>query len=97
VLPPAWRIPVTVLNGSGDMIYTRRVADRVLSFAYRVKRVGRADSFRYPQTAVFFPPRCEAVGVRLAKQLGVAAKPLPGGAGPCQLYVIVGPARGPGE
>jgi transcriptional regulator with XRE-family HTH domain len=96
-LPPPWRIPVTVLNGSGDMIYTRRVADRVLSFAYRVKRVGRADSFNYPQTAVFFPPRCEGVGVRLAKQLGVAAKPLPGGTGPCQLYVIVGPARGPGE
>jgi transcriptional regulator with XRE-family HTH domain len=97
VLPPAWRVPVTVLNGSGDMIYTRHVADRVLSFAYRVKKVGRADSFSYPQTAVFFPPRCEGVGVRLAKQLGVAAKPLPGGTGRCQLYVIVGPQRGPGE
>jgi transcriptional regulator with XRE-family HTH domain len=96
VLPPPWRIPVTVLNGSGDMIYTRHVADRVLSFAYRVKRVGRADSFGYPQTAVFFPPRCEGVAVRLAKQLGVAAKPLPGGNGPCQLYVVVGPARGVG-
>jgi transcriptional regulator with XRE-family HTH domain len=96
VLPPPWRIPVTVLNGSGDMIYTRHVADRVLSFAYRVKRVGRADSFGYPQTAVFFPPRCEGVAVRLAKQLGVAAKPLPGGHGPCQLYVVVGPARGVG-
>jgi transcriptional regulator with XRE-family HTH domain len=97
VLPPPWRVPVTVLNGSGDMVYTRHVADRVLSFAYSVKRVGRADSFSYPQTAVYFPPRCEGLGVRLAKQLGVAAKPLPGGAGPCQLYVIVGPQRGPGE
>jgi transcriptional regulator with XRE-family HTH domain len=97
VLPPPWRVPVTVLNGSGDVNYTRHVADRVLSFAYRVKRVGRADSFGYPQTAVYFPPRCEAVGVRLAKQLGVAAKPLPGGRGSCQLYVIVGPQRGPGE
>ena len=96
-LPPPWRIPVTVLNGSGDIVYTRHVADRVLSFAYRVRRVGRADSFTYPQTAVYFPPRCEAVGIRLAKQLGVAAKPLPGGTGACQLYVIVGPARGPGE
>jgi transcriptional regulator with XRE-family HTH domain len=95
-LPPPWRIPITVLNGSGDIVYTRHVADRVLSFAYRVKRVGRADSFTYPQTAVYFPPRCEAVGIRLAKQLGVAAKPLPGGTGACQLYVIVGPARGPG-
>jgi transcriptional regulator with XRE-family HTH domain len=93
VLPPPWRVPVTVLNGSGDMIYTRHVADRVLAFAYRVKKVGRADSFGYPQTAVYFPPHCDGVAVRLAKELGVAAKPLPGGSGPCQLYVIVGPAR----
>jgi transcriptional regulator with XRE-family HTH domain len=97
VLPPPWRVPVTVLNGSGDMIYTRHVADRVLSFAYRVRKVGRADSFRYTQTAVFFPPRCENLGIRLADQLGVPAKPLPGGTGPCQLYVIVGPQRGPGD
>ena len=62
-----------------------------------IKKVARADNFTYPQTAVFFPPKCEGVAFRLAKQLGVAAKPLPGGAGPCQLYVIVGPARGPGE
>ena len=96
-LPPSWRIPVTVLNGSGDIVYTRHVADRVLGFAYRVKKVGRADSFTYPKTAVYFPPRCQGVGIRLAKQLGVAAKPLPGGTGPCQLYVIVGPARGPGD
>lgn len=97
VLPPPWRVPVTVLNGSGDINYTRHVADRVLSFAYRVKRVGRADTFSYPQTAVYFPPGCQAVGLRLAKQLGVTTKPLPGRAGACELYVIVGPARGPGE
>jgi transcriptional regulator with XRE-family HTH domain len=97
ILPPPWRIQVTVLNGSGDINYTRRVASRVGAFGYGVKKVGRADSFTYPQTAVYFPPRCEAVALRLAKQLGVTTKPLPGGKGPCQLYVIVGPARGPGE
>ncbi len=95
-LPPPWRVRVTVLNGSGDMTYTRHVADRVLSFAYRVKKVARADSFGYRATSVYFPPRCEALAARLAGQLGVAAKPLPGGTGACQLYVIVGPARGPG-
>jgi transcriptional regulator with XRE-family HTH domain len=94
-LPPPWRIPVTVLNGSGDMVYTRRVADRVLSLAYRVRKVGRADNFDYSATAVFFPPRCEGVAARLADQLGVDARPLPGGTGGCQLYVIVGPPRGP--
>jgi transcriptional regulator with XRE-family HTH domain len=97
ILPPPWRIDVTVLNGSGDINYTRRVASRVGAFGYTIKKVGRASSFTYPQTAVYFPPRCEGVAVRLAKQLGVTTKPLPGGTGPCQLYVIVGPARGPGE
>ena len=97
ILPPPWRIPVTVLNGSGDINYTRQVASHIGGFGYTIKKVGRADNFAYPQTAVYFPPRCEDVALRLAKQLGVATKPLPGGSGPCQLYVIVGPARGPGE
>jgi transcriptional regulator with XRE-family HTH domain len=97
ILPPPWRIQVSVLNGSGDINYTRQVASRIGAFGYGIKKVGRADAFNYPQTAVYFPPKCEGVAVRLAKQLGVATKPLPGGTGLCQLYVIVGPARGPGE
>jgi len=97
ILPPPWGIQVTVLNGSGDINYTRQVASRIGAFGYAVKKVARAKNFTYPQTAVYFPPSCEGVAVRLAKQLGVATKPLPGGTGPCQLYVIVGPARGPGE
>ena len=97
ILPPPWRISVTVLNGSGDINYTRRVASRIGAFGYTIKNVSRADNFSYPQTAVYFPPSCEGIAVRLAKQLGVNTKPLPGGQGPCLLYVIVGPARGPGE
>jgi transcriptional regulator with XRE-family HTH domain len=97
ILPPPWRIAVTVLNGSGDINYTRQVASRIGAFGYTIKKVSRADSFSYPQTAVYFPPSCEGIAVRLAKQLGVNTKPLPGGIGPCRLYVIVGPARGPGE
>ncbi len=97
ILPPPWRIDVTVLNGSGDINYTRQVASRIGAFGYGIKKVGRANTFSYPQTAVYFPPKCEGIAVRLAKQLGVATKPLPGGTGPCRLYVIVGPARGPGE
>jgi transcriptional regulator with XRE-family HTH domain len=97
ILPAPWRIPVTVLNGSGDINYTRQVASHVGAFGYTIKKVGRAVSFAYPQTAVYFPPRCEEVALRLAKQLGVETKPLPGGNGACQLFVIVGPARGPGE
>jgi hypothetical protein len=97
ILPPPWRIPVNVLNGSGDINYTRQVASRIGAFGYSIKKVARADNFTYPQTAVYFPPKCEGVALRLAKQLGVATKPLPGGTGACQLFVIVGPARGPGE
>ena len=97
ILPPPWRIDVTVLNGSGDINYTRRVASRIGAFGYTIKKVGRASTFTYPQTAVYFPPRCEGIALRLAKQLGVTTKPLPGGSGACRLYVIVGPARGPGE
>ena len=97
ILPAPWRIPVTVLNGSGDINYTRQVASHVGAFGYTIRKVGRASSFAYPQTGVYFPPRCEGVAVRLAKQLGVETQPLPGGTGACHLYVIVGPARGPGE
>ena len=97
ILPPPWRIPVTVLNGSGDINYTRQVASHVAGFGYTIKKVGRASSFNYPQTGVYFPPRCDGVALRLAKQLGVQTQPLPGGSGACRLFVIVGPARGPGE
>jgi len=84
-------------SGSGDINYTRQVASHVGAFGYTIKKVGRASNFSYPQTTVYFPPRCEGVALRLAKQLGVTTEPLPGGSGACQLFVIVGPARGPGE
>jgi LytR cell envelope-related transcriptional attenuator len=95
-LPPPWRVDVSVLNGSGDYNYTRQVATHIQAQGYRIDHVGRADSFNYLQTAVYFPPGCETLAIRLAKQMGVASRPLPGGAGACKLFVIVGPARGPG-
>ena len=90
-LPAPWKISVVVLNGGGDINYTRRVADRIGSLAYRIKRVARANRFDYPETAVYFPPRGEAIGQRLAKQLGVTARPLPAGKNPRRLVVIAGP------
>ena len=92
-LPPPWRISVDVLNGGGDITYTRRVADRVGSFAYQIKRVSRAGRFDYPETSVYFPPGGEKIGRRLAEQLGVTARPLPAGKNPRRLVVIVGPPR----
>ncbi|HZB36016.1 MAG TPA: LytR C-terminal domain-containing protein [Gaiellaceae bacterium] len=92
-LPAPWKISVVVLNGGGDINYTRRVADRIGSMAYQIKRVARANRFDYPETAVYFPPGGEAIGQRLAKQLGVAARPLPAGKNSRRLVVIAGPPR----
>lgn len=92
-LPPPWRISVDVLNGGGDITYTRRVADRVGSLAYQIKRVSRAGRFDYPETSVYFPPGGEEIGRRLAAQLDVTARPLPAGKNPRRLVVIVGPPR----
>jgi hypothetical protein len=92
-LPAPWKISVDVLNGGGDITHTRRVADHVGSMAYQIKRVARAGRFDYPETAVYFPPGAEAIGTRLADQLGVQARPLPGGKNKRRLVVIVGPRK----
>jgi transcriptional regulator with XRE-family HTH domain len=92
-LPPTWKVSVDVLNGAGNIRYTRRVADRVTALAYTVRSVRRADRFDYPETSVYFEPGGAALGERLADQLGVAAKPLPGGKNPRRLVVVVGAER----
>ncbi len=96
-LPPPWRIRVDVLNGSGDINHTRRVADRVTALGYRVVRVRRATRFDYVRTAVYYEPGGERVAVRLARALGVATQALPAGHDPLRAVVIVGPPRGPDE
>jgi hypothetical protein len=90
-LPPPWAIRVVVLNGSGDINYTRSIASRIGALGYEIAHVGRAGRFDYPQTSVFFPPGANAIALRLAKQLDVQTQPLPGGNDPRRLVVIVGP------
>jgi transcriptional regulator with XRE-family HTH domain len=91
-LPPTWRVTVDVLNGGGDINFTRGIATRVGSFGYRIKHVTRASRFDYGETAVYFEPGGEALGRRLASQLGCGTtRPLPGGKDPRRLVVIVGP------
>jgi transcriptional regulator with XRE-family HTH domain len=96
-LPPPWTIRVDVLNGSGDIVRTRGLASRIGALAYTIRHVGRADSFRYPQTAVYYESGGRANAIRLARQLGVVTKPLPGGTNPRRLVVVVGAARGPAQ
>ena len=91
-LPPTWRVKVDVLNGAGDRNETQQVADRVGSLAYDLRHVGRVrGSFNYQETAVYYPPGAEALASKLAKDLCVGIKPLPGGDDKRRLVVIVGP------
>lgn len=95
-LPAPWKISVDVLNGSGDINWTRQVASRIGSLGYLIEKVARADRFDYPRTAVYYQPGSEKIAVRLARQIGATTATLPPGDHPRQLVVIVGPARGPG-
>src|SRR3954470_998046 len=92
-LPPAWKLNVDVLNGGGDIYYTRALASKIGALGYKIKRVAKANRFDYRETAVFFEPGGEAYGARLAKALCVPARPLPGGTDPHRLVVIAGPPR----
>jgi transcriptional regulator with XRE-family HTH domain len=94
-LPPPWKVRVVVLNGAGDINWTRQVASRIGALGYRLGRVARAGRFDYPRTAVYYEPGGQALAVRLARALGIATSPLPGGSNPRRLVVIVGPHRGP--
>jgi hypothetical protein len=96
-LPPPWKVSIDVLNGSGDINYTRRVATRIGSFGYRIQHVTRASRFDYKETSVYFEPGGAALAQRLAVQLGgVPTHPLPGGKNKRRLVVIAGPAHATG-
>jgi hypothetical protein len=92
-LPPVWKLSVDVLNGGGDIYYTRALASKIGGLGYKIRRVTKANRFDYRDTAVYFEPGGDAYGARLAHQLGVEAKPLPGGNNPHRLVVIAGPPR----
>lgn len=92
-LPAPWKLTVDVLNGGGDIYYTRALASKIGAFGYKIRRVAKADRFDYPNNVVYFEPGGEAVGRRLAAALGVDALPLPGGTNPRRLVVIAGRPR----
>jgi transcriptional regulator with XRE-family HTH domain len=93
-LPPPWKIAVDVLNGGGDINYTRTLASRIGSFGYRIEHVTKARRFDYRETSVYFEPGGAPLARRLASQLGCGTtSPLPGGKNPRRLVVIAGPPR----
>jgi hypothetical protein len=52
--------------------------------------VGNAKRRDYRKTLVYYPPGGEAIGRRLAAELGVGTAALPAGDDPLRLVVIVG-------
>jgi transcriptional regulator with XRE-family HTH domain len=93
-LPAPWTVSVDVLNGGGDINYTRTIASRIGSFGYSIKHVTKANRFDYRETQVYFEPGGAALARRLASQLGCGnTSPLPAGTNPHRLVVIVGPPR----
>jgi LytR cell envelope-related transcriptional attenuator/helix-turn-helix protein len=96
-LAPPWNVSVDVLNGAGDINYTRRVASRIGSYGYRIQHVTKASRFDYRETTVYFEPGGGALAERLAAQMGgVETRPLPAGKNARRLVVIVGPAHATG-
>jgi hypothetical protein len=95
-LPAPWQIRVEVLNGAGDIDWTRQVASRIQALSYRVAKVRRADRFDYRETAVYYPPGATAIARRLARQLDAPVRALPGGKNPRRLVVVVGPKTAAG-
>lgn len=95
-LPAPWQIHVEVLNGAGDIDWTRQVASRLQALSYSIAKVRRADRFDYAETAVYYPPGAAAIAQRLARQLDAPTRPLPGGTDAHRLVVIVGPKTAAG-
>jgi hypothetical protein len=90
LLPP-WKLKVTVENGAGDINWTRALASRVGAMGYTIAHVGPADRFDYKSSTVFYGTGGRDVGLRLARQLAVAATQQAPGLRGNQLLVIAGP------
>jgi hypothetical protein len=89
-LPERWEIEVDVYNGTRVGNAAASVANDVAGLAYRMGEVENAKRRDYTKTLVYYPPRGEEIGRRLASELGVGTAALPSGDDPLRLVVIVG-------
>jgi hypothetical protein len=89
-LPERWEIQVDVYNGSRRGNAASSLANEIAGLAYRIGDMRNADRRTYAETSVYYPPGGEAIGRRLAGELGVGVTALPGGDDPNRLVVIVG-------
>jgi LytR cell envelope-related transcriptional attenuator/Helix-turn-helix domain len=89
-LPERWEIQVDVYNGTRTGNAASGMANALAGLAYRIGDVRNADRRNYSETRVYYPPGGEAIAERLADELGVGTRALPGGDDPLRLVVIVG-------
>lgn len=85
-------VPVIVdaVDAAGRPTATRTLVRRLRALGYRVGRVAAAGRTDEPDTAVYFEQGGAAAAARLARVLGVPARPLPAGDDPRRLVVVVG-------
>jgi hypothetical protein len=90
LLPARWQIQVDVFNGTTRGNAAAGLANQVAGLAYKMGTVANAKQRNYQRTLVYYPPGGEAIAKRLAAELGVGTRALPGGDNPLRLMVIVG-------
>jgi len=89
-LPEPWQIHVAIYNGSARRDAGTLAANRIAGLGYSIAAVAGARRHDYPLTRVYYPPGAEAIGKRLAQQLGISTQALQAGRNPLSLVVIVG-------
>src|SRR5215218_10885578 len=90
LLPARWQIQVDVFNGTTRGNAAAGLANQVAGLAYKMGTVANAKQRNYQRTLVYYPPGGEGIAKRLAAELGVGTRALPGGDNPLRLMVIVG-------
>jgi LytR cell envelope-related transcriptional attenuator len=90
LLPARWQIQVDVFNGTTRGNAAAGLANQIAGLAYKMGTVGNAKQRNYQLTLVYYPPGGEGIAKRLAAELGLGTRALPGGDNPLRLMVIVG-------
>jgi hypothetical protein len=90
LLPARWQIQVDIFNGTTRGNAAAGLANQIAGLAYKMGTVDNAKQRNYQRTLVYYPPGGEEIAKRLAAELGVGTRALPGGDNPLRLMVIVG-------
>ena len=90
LLPARWQIQVDVFNGTTKGNAAAGLANEVAGLAYKMGTVANAKQRNYQRTLVYYPPGGEGIAKRLAAELALGTRALPGGDNPLRLMVIVG-------